>query len=156
MAVPSRQPRKALCALFYTMALCLMCVWCVGGQRDLFEGVAPEPQRRFKGAAPEKGPLRGSYKQHSCEVSGHTDANSSRYSPFWLAIGKHRDFKGTQNLFWRKRLWHCIVCGQNHPYSPFWGLWTPRRGWRTGIRWTRRSHRKVVRPDSLGWSTQAP
>ena len=26
-AVPSRQPREALCALFYTMALCLMCVF---------------------------------------------------------------------------------------------------------------------------------
>ena len=35
--------------------------------------------------APENGPWRGYYKQHSCEVSGQTDQNSSRYGP--LLVG---------------------------------------------------------------------
>ena len=39
-----------------------------------------------RGPRPKKGPLRRYCKQHSCEVSGQTDQNSSRYRPFLLPI----------------------------------------------------------------------
>ena len=63
----------------------------------------PGGKKIFRGGA-KKGPIRGSYKQHSCEISGQTDQNSSRYSPFFFQI--HRDFKIIENLF-------CFKNGQN-------------------------------------------
>ena len=45
--------------------------------------------------APKKGPLRGYYIQHSCEVSDQTDQTSSRYSPLLVAnyIGISKESK---------------------------------------------------------------
>ena len=54
------------------------------------------------------------------------------------------------------RLWLCIVCGQDHPDSPSSGVTNLKATLRTGGRWTRRSHREVVRPDFLDGPPRHP
>ena len=80
MAVPSRQPREALCALFYTVALCLMCV-CV--LRRLARGGNPvrSPRAKDGPAPPEHQPCNGRPQGQPAQVRKHDVRKAGRQSP---------------------------------------------------------------------------